>query len=173
MDTSHALLRQKILDLLDEWEKDGLPSRYEIERAGQDILNWKHSRGIAGLWDRPPLMITATLDDALGQGLALIHLFAEAAGVKIIPLGILQSPDTILAECNRHHPQLLGLTVLRLDAEEDLTYIGHNLSPKTQLIAGGGSIFESYPEIAADARVHFVAKNAAAFLRFLLDFKAS
>ena len=36
--------------------------------------------GTQGLWASPPLMLTATLDDGLGQGLAVIEKFAKAIG---------------------------------------------------------------------------------------------
>ena len=163
-------LQDRLVELLGQWEEVGLPARYEIEEAAQDILRWKNQTGIDGLWAHSPLMITATLDDAVGQGLHLIHLVAEMAGIRVMPLGILQPPETIVQECHQHHPDLLGLTVLRFTAAEDLEYIGHNLPPGTKLIVGGTSIFQADPELARRTGVHFLAKDAAAFLRFLLDF---
>lgn len=171
MNPPSALLREKLSDLLEQWQFSGLPSRYEIESAAQELLVWKQTVGISGLWNQPPSMVTATLDDALGKGIEIIQLFAEVAGIKVTPLGIMQSPETIVTECNKRLPHLLGLTILRSDAYDDLKYIGHNIPPTTLLIIGGGPIFQSDPELAVHAKVHFVAHDVAAFLQFVLNFQ--
>jgi len=171
MNPSSVLLREKLSGLLEQWQVGGLPSRYEIESTAQELLEWKQTAGISGLWNQPPSMITATLDDALGKGIEIIQMFAEIAGINVTPLGIMQSPETIVIECNKRLPHLLGLTVLRSDAYEDLEYIGHNIPPNTLLIVGGGPFLQSDPELAVRAKVHLVANDVAAFIRFILDFK--
>ena len=165
-----AELKHRLAQLSGQWQEVGLPARYEIEEAARDVLCWKTQSGIKSIWTHPPRMLTATLDDAVGQGLRLIHLVAEMAGLRVIPLGILQQPEAILRECHRYKPELLGLTVLRFTAADDLEYIGHNLPSRTKLIVGGTSIFQADPELAERTGVYFLAKDAAAFLRFLIDF---
>ncbi len=163
-------LRKKIAELLISWKETGMPSRAGYEAAAADLLEWKHSESIPGIWQHPPLMITSTLDDGLGQGLQLIHLFSEIAGLKIRSLGLLCPPDMIIDECITHGPEFLGLTVLQFDSEEDLLKICREIPAHTKIIAGG-PVFSGDPDLAERAGVHFVAKNAAAFLGFLLDFK--
>ena len=53
------------------------------------------------MWNIPPLMITATLDDGLGYGLEVIRMFSEAAGLEIIELGLLVTPEKIIAACKK------------------------------------------------------------------------
>jgi methanogenic corrinoid protein MtbC1 len=116
-------------------------------------------------------MITATLDDGLGQGLGIIRMFSETAGIKIIDLGLLVTPERIIAECKENNPDLLGLTVLQFDSEEDILMIRRNLPSKTKIIAGG-PVFTADPGFARRTGIHFTAKNVAYFIRFLLQFEA-
>jgi methanogenic corrinoid protein MtbC1 len=116
-------------------------------------------------------MITATLDDGLGQGLEIIRLFSETAGIEIIDLGLLVTPEKIIAECKKNNPDLLGLTVLQFDSEEDILMISRNLPSKTKIIAGG-PVFTADSEFARRTGIHFTAKNVTYFIRFLLQFEA-
>jgi len=115
-------------------------------------------------------MITATLDDGLGQGLEIIRMFSEAAGLEIIELGLLVTPEKIITACKKNKPDLLGLTVLQFDSEEDILMLSRNLTPKTKIIAGG-PVFTADREFARRAGIHFVARNVAYFIRFLLQFE--
>jgi len=162
-------LRKKIAELFVSWKETGLPSRSGYEAVAADLMEWKHSEGIPGIWQNPPLMITSTLDDGLGQGLQLIHLFSEIAGLKIRSLGLLRPPDMIIDECITYRPDFLGLTVLQFDSEDDLLRVCRDIRDHTKVIAGG-PVFSGDPDLAERTGVHFVAKNAAAFLRFLLDY---
>ncbi len=171
MNASNELSRQNLIGILAKWKQEGLPSRYEMEKIGQDMLANKQSGEATGIWDVPAKMVTATLDDALGQGIEMIELFAKIAGIEVIPLGVCQSPETIISECNGHLPNFLGITVLRSDATEDLINIGQNLPAGTKFVVGGGPFLRSYPETIDFANVHFVARDVAAFLRFLLNFE--
>ena len=146
-----------------------MPSRSGLEKAAGELREWKVKTGASGLWNNPPLMITATLDDGLGQGLGVIRMFSETAGLEIIDLGLLVAPEKIIAACKRNNPDLLGLTVLQFDSEEDILMISKNLPSKTKIIAGG-PVFTADPEFAQRTGVHFTAKNAAYFIRFLLQF---
>jgi methanogenic corrinoid protein MtbC1 len=146
-----------------------LPSRSGLEKAAGELREWKMKTGASGLWDNPPLMITATLDDGLGQGLEVIRMFSETAGLEIIDLGLLVTPGKIIAACKKNNPDLLGLTVLQFDSEEDILMISKNLPSKTKIIAGG-PVFTADPGFARRTGIHFTAKNAAYFIRFLLQF---
>ena len=145
-----------------------MPSRSGLEKKAGDLREWKVKTGGSGLWSTPPLMMTATLDDGLGQGLEVIRMFSEVAGLEIIELGLLVTPENIITACQKHTPDLLGLTVLQFDSEEDILMISRNLPSKTKIIAGG-PVFTADPEFALRAGVHFAAKNVAYFIRFLLQ----
>jgi len=148
-----------------------LPSRSGLEKAAGDLCEWKVKTGVSGLWDTPPLMITATLDDGLGQGLEVIRMFSGTAGLEIIELGLLVTPEKIITSCKKNKPDLLGLTVLQFDSEENILMISNNLPSKTKIIAGG-PVFTADPAFARRTGIHFVAKNVADFIRFLLQFEA-
>ena len=115
-------------------------------------------------------MITATLDDGLGHGLEVIRMFSEAAGLEIIELGLLVTPETIITACKKNKPDFLGLTVLQFDSEEDVLTISRNLPERTKIIAGG-PVFTGDPGFARRAGIHFAAKNVAYFIQFLLQVK--
>ncbi len=170
MKNSAIRLRKKIATLLNYWDETGLPSRAGYEDAAADLLEWKRSEDVTGIWKHPLCMITSTLDDGLGQGLELIHLFSEIAGLKIRSLGLCRPPEIIIEECIKHRPEFLGLTVLQFDSEEDLSRICRDIPAYTNVISGG-PIFSGDPDLSERAGIQFVAKNAAAFLRFVLDFK--
>jgi methanogenic corrinoid protein MtbC1 len=149
---------------------EGLPSRSGLEKAAKDLREWKEKTVGSGLWDTPPVMITATLDDGLGHGLEVIRMFSEIAGLEIIDLGLLVTPDKIITACKKNKPDLLGFTVLQFDSEENILKISRNLPAKTKIIAGG-PVFTADPEFARRTGIHFTAKNIAYFIRFLLQFE--
>jgi methylmalonyl-CoA mutase cobalamin-binding subunit len=163
-------LRQRILRQLGDWQADGRPSREGYLRAAEQLTDWKRAVGIDGLWSPAPRMVTATLDDMLGHGLDLIHRLARLVGLRLHPLGLLQTPETIVKACRRLRPDLLGLTVLQFDSEDNLTAIHRRLPVTTRLIAGG-PVFRADPQLAHRAGVDAVIPDAAAFLRFMLDFR--
>ena len=100
MNNSSSLLREKLASLVQQWQDDGLSSKYAFEFIAPDLIEWKRTNHISGLWETPPTMITATLDDFVGQGIKTIELFAEIAGIEVTSLGVMQSPETIIKECN-------------------------------------------------------------------------
>jgi len=165
-------LREKLEELSIEWQSKGLPSRSGLEKAAGDLREWKKKTGCSGLWDIPPLMMTATLDDGLGQGLEVIRMFSEAAGLEIIDLGLLVTPEKIITACKKEKPDLFGLTVLQFDSEENILMISQNLPSKTKIIAGG-PVFKADREFARRTGIHFAARNVADFIRFLLQFESS
>ena len=164
-----ASKREGFRDLLDRlsqrWISQGLPSRETIERQANQLADWKVEHEVSGIWFDPPRMITATLDDGMGHGLALIERFAAVMGMQVNPLGLLQKPKTILSACQEMGPDLLGVTVLHPDSDNALAVIGHNLPPATALIAGGPA-FDYDPEMAHRCAVNYVAVNLAYFIDF-------
>ena len=163
-------MREKLEGLSRKWQSKGLPSRSGLEKAAGDLREWKVKTAGSGLWNIPPLMITATLDDGLGHGLEVIRMFSEAAGLDIIELGLLVTPEKIITACKKNKPDLLGLTVLQFDSEENILMISRNLPSKTKIIAGG-PVFTADRGFARRTGIHFAAKNVAYFIRFLLQFK--
>ena len=163
-----SLLRDKLINLLNDWQETGIPPRHEMESVAVELLEWKSSNDIISIWDDPPLMVTATLDDGLGLGLRLIHQYAEVAGLHVKPLGLYLPPEEIIDRCRSMAPDILGMTVLQFTSEEALTHIAQNLPDKTRLVAGG-PVFSIDPDFANRSGVYFVAKNAAEFLGFVLS----
>ena len=160
-------LRDRLTELAVDLAAHGRPARTELQAAAADLQQWKAEHRVAGLWTDPPMMVTATLDDAMGHGLELIHQYAEMAGLQVRPLGLMQTPEMVAAACRELAPELLGLTVLQFDTEEDLNFIAHNIPAATRIVAGG-PVFKADPELAGRAGVHRVASDAADFLNFLL-----
>jgi methylmalonyl-CoA mutase cobalamin-binding subunit len=117
-------------------------------------------------------MITATLDDGMGHGLAIIERFATVLGMTVEKMGLLQEPEAIVTRCRTKIPDFLGLTVLQLDSDDDLARVSQGIPKKTCLIAGGAA-FRHDPELADRCRVGFVAKNVAFFIDFILRWSPS
>lgn len=149
-------------------QKSNSISRNAYLAAADQILEWRRQRGIPGIWEQPPLLITATLDDGWGHGLEVIHHFAEAVGLRYMPLGLLKPPETIIEECRKHQPDFLGLTVLQFDSEEALSRIRKEIPSRTRIIAGG-PLFRADPDFALRTGVDMAVGNAAGFLKYLLD----
>jgi len=167
---AHEDLRQHLQDLLAGWRREGIPTRWQLQKIFEEIIQERDSSGGQGLWKSPPAMLTATLDDGWGHGLRIIELCAQAAGLNTRFLGLLQSPEAVVAACTEDDgPDLLGLTVLQFDSEPALIHIRRHLPSHTRLIAGGPP-FQIDPELADRSGVHFVARNVADFLEFILNF---
>ena len=168
MNDSYDVFRAYVSHHADHWLATGLPSRQDLDQAAEQIDQMRERLRVTGLWSDPPLMLTATIDDGLGQGLSVIERFAEVIGIRLMALGLLQSPETIIAACGHHRPDYLGLTVLQFDSEDDLAKIARGLPRKTRIIAGG-PVFIGDLGFAERTGTHHTAKNVAAFLRFMLD----
>ncbi len=115
-------------------------------------------------------MLTATLDDGWGHGLDIIQALAEAVGVHVESLGVLQTPEAVVGACRQHRPDLLGLTVLQFDSDDAVRHILGQLPPDTTLIAGGAA-YQFDPDFAKRTQTPFVARNGAAFLQFLQNYR--
>jgi hypothetical protein len=163
-------VRDDARNLLQEWRLKGRPTREDYLAGAQVLESLRLKSPSGGMWAKPPLMITATLDDGWGHGLQVIEALAAAVGVAMHPLGVLQRPAPILAACRERHADLLGLTVLQFDSDDDLIEITRGLPPETTLIAGGAAFIHD-PEFAARTGTHYVARDGAAFLDFLLRFE--
>jgi len=168
MDHAYKAFRTAVGSLAYQWIAKGLPSRQGLDEAADYLECLRERLKVNGLWVHPPLMVTATLDDDLGQGLAIIEKQAVAVGMCLIPLGLMQTPEDITDACRCHQPEFLGLTVLQFDTEDDLTCITNHLPRKTRVVAGG-PLFAPDPGFAGRTGIHYAAKNAAYFLRYMLN----
>lgn len=172
MDDPVGAYRSAVSRLAERWLADGLPSHAQLYRAADELDGLRGQLGIEGLWAAAPSMVTATLDDALGQGLAVIERFARTIGVRIHSLGLMPPPDVIIRTCRRYRPTLLGLTVLQFDSEADLSIIAEHLPARTRIVAGG-PVFAGDPDFARRTGVHFAAGDVAAFLKYMVDTPAA
>ena len=160
-------LKEKLHRISQRWISDGLPPYQQLISTADELSEWKRDHHVNGIWPKRPLMISATLDDGIGQGISIIERYAAIVGLEVNHLGLLQKPTTIIEECRRCQPDLLGLTILQLDTEDDLAQVGHNLPAKTCLIAGG-PVFRFDPDMARRCGVNYTATNLAYFVRYLL-----
>jgi methylmalonyl-CoA mutase cobalamin-binding subunit len=165
-DSAGQRFRAQLQCLSDQWKNNGLPSALELDRVANQLEADKKKGGIQGIWRQKPMMVTATIDDGLGQGLNIIHRYAAVLGLKIHPLGLMQPPEKIIEACLHHRPRFLGMTVLQLDSDDDIARISRQLPPETTLIAGG-PVFKFDTDMAARCGIHFVAANVACFIDFI------
>ena len=164
-------MRDQIEALLTQW-KQRKPTREDYLGAAAQLAACAREPGCSALWPRPPVMLTATLDDGWGHGLEIIQALAAAAGIRVEPLGVLQAPEAVAAACRRKRPELLGLTVLQFDSDDAVRYIAAHLPAVTTLVAGGAA-YRYDPDFAERTGTPFVAHSGAAFLRFLLNYQPS
>ncbi|GAB6904340.1 hypothetical protein JCM12296A_01740 [Desulfosarcina cetonica] len=159
--------RESVARVADTWLASGLPSRQVLDQTADELLALRRQIGVGGIWQDPPTLVTATLDDGLGQGLAVIEKYATLIGMRVIRLGLMQTPEAVIDACRRHQADYLGLTVLQYDTEDAVCAIARELPDHTRIIAGG-PVFRGDPDFAQRAGVHYAARNVAAFLRFML-----
>lgn len=173
MAESPLSIREKFTALAADWRQNGLPSSSELMTAGRDLAGWKQAHQASGLWPEkatPPKMVTGALDDGLGQGLKLIELYAELAGVTVIHIGLLAEPEDIVRACADHRPDFLGLTVLRSDAEEILIDEIVGRIPDNIEIIVGGPVFKPMDAGERAAKPYRILNNLAAFVEYLLRY---
>lgn len=163
-------LRNTLHQLCREWMTHGVPSSEGLDQTAEGLRAWKQQYGVSGIWSKPLLMVTATIDDGIGQGIEIITRYAEIAGLQVQSLGLMQDPVHIIASCRQCRPAILGLTILQLDSDEALAHIGHNLPSDTVLVAGG-PVFKYDPEMAQRCGVTYAAANVAYFIKFLLNWE--
>ena len=168
MEDPTTTFRDAVHRLADRWHADGLPSRQVLDETALKLDRLRINLGVRGLWERSPTMVTATLDDGLGQGVAIIEAFARAIGMRVKFLGLLQSREAVIGACRHEPPDYLGLTVLQFDTEDDLRYIVDHLPSQVTIIAGG-PVFSGDPDFARRTGTHQAARDVAAFLRIMLN----
>lgn len=168
MKESIQLFRDYIRECIHDLRESGTASRNAYLAAADTIRERRLQQEIPGLWEHPPLMLTATIDDGWGHGLEVIHRFAEAVGLACNPLGLLLNPERIIEECRSHRPDLLGLTVLQFDSEDALKLIRKNIPKRTRIVAGG-PLFRADPDFAPRTGIDAAVRDAAGFLEFVLD----
>ncbi len=161
-------LGEKLNTLARLWASQGLPSYQRLRETARRLERWKHETGCPGLWEKPPLLLTTTIDDGIGQGIEIISDYASLAGMRVAHLGLVQKPAVILEACRKHQPDFLGTTVLQLDSEPLLAQIGSGLPPGVCFIAGG-PVFGYDQELAARCGIHAVIKDVAHFILFIMD----
>ena len=168
MKEAYNAFRAAVGSLANQWIATGLPSHQGLDEAAGNLACLREHLRVNGIWDQSPSMVTATLDDGLGKGLAIIEKYAVAVGMRLIPLGLMQTSEAVIDACRRHQPDYLGLTILQFDTEDDLTYIASQLPRRTRIVAGG-PVFVGDPDFARRTGTHHAAKNVAHFLKFMLD----
>lgn len=171
MNKIDSRLAERLMVLLNTWTQDR-PGRATLQASADELLIWRRTEKVPGLWTRPPRMLGATLDDGWGHGIELILKFARALGCDTHFLGVLCSIDTIVEACKKKTPDILGLTVLQLDTEAALEDLRKRLTCELcrnlQLIAGG-PVFAIDPELAGRVGIDFVARDAPHFIRHMLE----
>ena len=167
MMTDRAPFEKKLGRISRRWISEGLPSREALESTADELDQWKKEHAVLGLWPDAPLMLTATLDDGIGQGISLIERFATLAGMVVERIGLLQYPGFILEKCHILQPAMLGLTVLQLDSDDSLAEVGLNRPSQTSIVAGGPA-FKFDPEMGKRCGIDYIAPNVAYFLDYLL-----
>jgi methylmalonyl-CoA mutase cobalamin-binding subunit len=162
------IFRDKVAGLSTQWCATGLPAGRALDDVAANLNRLREALKVKGLWETPPAMVTATLDDGIGQGLSIIEKFAAAIGMQLVPLGLMQTPQRIVDVCRQHEPEWLGLTILQFDTEDDVKFIAERLPRKTSIVAGG-PVFSGDLEFARRTGVHHWAKNVAYFMQLMLD----
>ncbi len=167
MATTDNRLIDKIQNLLSTWKEQRLPGSATLHDIADDLLDWRMTEGVPGLWLNPPVMFGATLDDGWGHGIQLILKYADALGCQTEFLGLLLSWEEISNLCQKHEPDILGLTVLQFDTEEAIAVLRKHIPKKTKIVAGG-PVFKIDDELALRMGIDYVAGDAADFLAYLV-----
>ncbi|MEJ5348662.1 MAG: cobalamin-dependent protein [Desulfosoma sp.] len=157
-----------LLDRVHHWRLHRLPGRWNVLRDLEDLQRLLET---VPLEARPPLgsfpkIALATIDDGWGNGLEVIAAAAQAVGAQTVRLGLLCTPEEILEACRRDPPDILGLTVLRADAEPLVAAIVQGL-PQGVIVAAGGPVFQWDPDFARRTGIHKVFDDVASFLQWL------
>lgn len=164
--------RDSVWALIRTWKTAGLPSGNALMLAAEDLERRRKNLQSPGFWPFPRVMVTATIDDCIGQGIRVIERFGTAVGLEMKPLGLMQPAGAIIDACWRLQPDFLGLTVLQFDSEPIVAAISEKKPPQTILICGG-PVFTADPQFAERTGVNHAAKNVATFLEILLKLSAS
>ncbi|MGD8252492.1 MAG: hypothetical protein PVF20_09265 [Desulfobacterales bacterium] len=163
---SHARFRNRVWAWIQRWDAGPIPSREDYLKAAAALAR---DSGPGGIWEFPPLMVTATIDDGLGHGLDVIEGLARGVGARVHRLGLMKTADWIIDACIQRQPDLLGLTVLQFDSDTDVARVSMAIPQRTTLVAGGAS-YRYDPGFAERTGTPVVAQNGVEFLKFLLAY---
>jgi methylmalonyl-CoA mutase cobalamin-binding subunit len=166
-DRTDQALRIALGELSDKWRRNPAVSWTEMYQTGEQLLEWKHEKNMSGLWTKKPVMITATLEDGVGQGLKMIHLFSRVAGIDIVPLGLMQKETAIIKACLKKVPDFLGMTILQFDSEERLSHMADKIPKATRIIVGG-PIFNMMDRGELSDKPYIVLNTVSDYIGFLL-----
>ncbi len=159
--------RRVVEHIVAHWRNDGLPSGSALLKAADELERQRIALHSPGLWEVVPILVTATIDDGIGQGISIIGRFAGAVGIDVKPIGLMQSVEAIVDACLSLQPEFLGLTVLQFDSEPIVAEIARRIPKKIRLICGG-PVFRADPEFAERTGVHAAALHVGEFLDILL-----
>ena len=87
MNTESTELRKRSGRISRKWISDGLLSRQVLESTAEALTQWNRDRQVSGVWPNRPLMVTATIDDGIGQGIQIIECYAKVMGLRVQHLG--------------------------------------------------------------------------------------
>lgn len=163
-------LETKVQRLLRTWKENKLPGSTTLHEMADDLMVWRETDGVPGLWVEPPVMFGVTMDDGWGHGIQIILKYAGLLGCRTEFLGLLMTWEEISTICRNREPDILGLTVLQFDTEEDIAELRKNISPKTKIVAGG-PVFKIDDDLALRVGIDYVAGDVGDFLNYLLKWK--
>ena len=166
MKQHHPLLHAYLKNWLAQTAHEKL-SRKAMIHASEAIESFMHENNIDSLWSTPTTLCTATLDDALGQGLDIIEIFSRVLGMTVKRIGLLCHVDDIITTCQLLQPDYLGMTVLQFDSEIDMKRISVALPQKTCFVAGG-PLFQIESDFAIRCNIDFAARDILAYIEFLI-----
>lgn len=161
-------LGDRLQILVENWRALGLPSHSELLALADQIAT-EVPGSADGLWaPHRPLLLTATMDDGIGQGLQIVERYARLVGMRVQALGLNCSVNEIVMASQKASPQMIGLTVLQWDTLEEITALRRVL-PETVALVIGGPIFRRHPLVALKSGVDAVAGGIGEFVEYLLN----
>jgi len=143
-------------------------SRESLIKSCKAIEQFMVKNTIKSLWCNSPILLTATLDDALGYGLDIIEKFSSTLGMTVTRIGLMVEPKTIIEACQNKCPDFLGMTVLQFDSEDELQMISKALPEKTCFIAGG-PLFKQNSNFARNCGIHVPINSVEEYIHYLLN----
>lgn len=161
-------LGAKIRNLVDNWRQSGLPGQFTLHEIADELMAWRQNEKIPGLWTEPPVIFGVTMDDGWGHGIQIILKYAALIGCQTEFLGLLMTWEEIAAICQDRRPDILGLTVLQLDTEEDIGALREHIPAQTRIVAGG-PVFKIDDELASRVGIDYVADDVGCFLNYMLN----
>lgn len=156
---------------LESWEKSGIPPRWTLLEELKELQNLRVSLGLDSVMENPPRLLTATLDDGWGLGLDVIHLACDALGIPYTFIGLMKTPEEIMATCVSNPPDAVGISVIQEDSVEKLLHL-RRLLPRNIPIFAGGPGLKDRIEVPSEEKL-VIVKNVAHFMKLILENKLS